>query len=239
MSLLRRTRAEVAGAIRSLRYDLGRHPVPPPADGPDMTSTGMSTFGGVPPAEEPPTGHVPGRAPRRALAVTAFGLLTVVGAGGAYVGVVKGLGSVVTERPAAADAFPLRPSVTSNARIGEGPAAPAPRTTTTAAPAVAGAVPAPAGTTPATAVPPPLSATTPVRGAPGPTRTKSPTSPECKCEPPVPTPTAPSSSPSPTPSASPSDPAEPSDPAPSESSATPDDSAAPSEGPHQRRRHRG
>lgn len=54
MSVWRRTRNEVAGAWRSLRYDLSRRPEPgvtrAAAPAPDVTSTGMSTFGGVPAA---------------------------------------------------------------------------------------------------------------------------------------------------------------------------------------------
>ena len=46
MSLWRRTSTEMAGAWRSLRYDMGRRPSEPPAGGPDVTSTGMCTFGG-------------------------------------------------------------------------------------------------------------------------------------------------------------------------------------------------
>lgn len=79
MSLLRKTRTELAGAWRSLRYDLGRRPVEPPASGPDMTSTGMSTFGA--PVVATHTEHpVPARRPRRALTAGMFAVLTVAGA---------------------------------------------------------------------------------------------------------------------------------------------------------------
>ncbi len=235
MSLLRRTRAEVAGALRSLRYDLGKHPVEPPAGGPDMTSTGLSTFGGLP-IEEPSSGYAGRRRPpRRALAVSALGLLTVAGAAGAYLAVVNGLGAPAPEQPAAADTFPARPAATSNAEIGAGPAVAVTsdgRITVTATTpdgrVVTGQAPAPL---PPTAVSP--RATKNV----SPVRTRIPTSPECKCDPPVPTPTAPTTSPSPTPSTSPSDPGRPSEPEPSESSATPDESAEPSQSP-QARRHR-
>jgi hypothetical protein len=240
MSLLRRTRAEMAGAIRSLRYDLGKHPVEPPAGGPDMTSTGMSTFGGLP-VEEQSSRYVGRRPPpRKALAVSTIGVLTVAGAAGAYLAVVNGLGALVSE-PAAADTFPARPTATSNAEIGEGPVtAPgrvAATTTITADGRVVTTGEAPAPRPPAGpgALVPPAPATKNT----SPIRTTIPTSPECKCNPPVPTPTAPTGSPSPTPSTSSSSPAgSPStDPAPSESSATPDESVEPSGSP-QGRRHR-
>jgi hypothetical protein len=230
MSLLRRTRGELAGAWRSLRYDLGRRPAEPPADGPDMTSTGMNTFGGHLMVEEPPTGYGQhGRPPRRALAVSLLGLLTVLGAAGAYLGVVNGLGSIAPERPAAADTFPIRPAVSANAEIGAGPARRAGR------PATAGTVAAtpPAAQVEAAAVLPPFPQPPATTSPVSPVRTTKPTSTECRCNPPVPTPTAPTSSPSPTPSADPSDPWE--TPAPGEPSATPDESAEPSESPRHRR----
>jgi hypothetical protein len=229
MSLLRRTRGEMAGAWRSLRYDLGRRPAEPPADGPDMTSTGMSTVGGHLLVEEPPTGHERHRpAPRRAVAVSVLALLTVVGAAGAYLAVVNGLGSIAPERPAAADTFPIRPAVSANAEIGSGPAR---RTARRAAPGTVGVAPSAAQVEAAPLRPlPPL----PAPASPAsPVRTTKPTSTECRCNPPVPTPTAPTSSPSPTPSADPSGPWE--TPAPGEPSATPDESAEPSESPRHRR----
>jgi len=231
MSLLRRTRSEMAGAWRSVRYDMGRRPVEPPAGGPDVTSTGMSTFGGHVVEEfDAPRAGTPVRAPRRAAAVTAFGMLTVLGAAGAYLGVVNGLGSLLHESQAAAETVPPRPVVTStftpNAGIGRGPAkrkAPAPDGTT--------AVP-----DPATTEPPPLTTARNV----SPIRTVKPTNPNCGCNhPPVPTPTAPASGPSPTPSAGPY-PSGSGDPDPSETSATPSGSAEPSDSPqprHPRRRH--
>jgi hypothetical protein len=129
MSLLRRIRAELAGACRSVRYDLGRRPVAVSAHGPDVTSTGMNTFGGCDFDEPSP------RSPRRAAAVTALGILTVMGAAGAYLAVVNGLGSLMRETPASADTFPPRPAVTSTITpvtgIGGGPA---PRHVATARP---------------------------------------------------------------------------------------------------------
>jgi hypothetical protein len=249
MSLLRRTRTEVAGAWRSLRYDLGRAPAAEaeaPPDGPDVTSTGMSTFGAIPvatgvaagvAAENAPAPH---RRPKRAVAVIAFGTLTVVGAAGAYLAVVNGLGSLLTETPAAADTFPARPVATSDARIGAGPATARPRTASPASPA---RVPA-ATTTEMPGVPvrnvPPAAAPAPATAVAGPVGTKSPARPakpaktECHCQqPPVPTPNVPTSSPSATPSPSASASASPS---PSES-ASPSGSAEPSPS-WQGRRHR-
>lgn len=135
MSLLRRIRAELAGACRSVRYDLGRRPAVPPAHGPDMTSTGLSTFGGYDRDEPAP------RPPRRAAAATALGVLTVVGAAGAYLCVVNGLGSLLHETPASADTLPPRPAATGTREpvsgIGGGPRphhATAPRPASKAAP---------------------------------------------------------------------------------------------------------
>src|SRR4051812_40192462 len=146
MSLWRRTRTEVAGAWRSVRYDFGRRPSEPAAEGPDVTSTGMSTFGGRP-LDEPPAGSGERRhPPRRAVAVTAFGLLTVAGAAGAYFAVVNGLGSVLSETPAAADTFPPAPAVTSHARIGAGRAGPAGPATAPRHPPAAPPPPSNAGT---------------------------------------------------------------------------------------------
>jgi hypothetical protein len=227
MSLLRRTRAEVAGAWRSVRYDMGRRPVEPPAGGPDVTSTGMSTFGGrsFTEFEEPRAGR-----PRRAAAVTALGMLTVLGAAGAYLGVVNGLGSLLHESQAEAGTVPPRPPVTStftpNAGIGRGPAMGTPTTAdgTTE-------MPGPAATEP------PPSAT--ARNM-SPIRTAKATNPICPCgHPPVPTPTAPASAPSPTPSAGPY-PSSSSEPDPDETSATPSTSAEPNDSPQarHRRRHR-
>lgn len=233
MSLWRRTRSEVAGVWRSLRYDLGRRPAEPPAEGPDVTSTGMCTFGGLADLGEPSSQISPAgrRPPRRAVAVSAFGLLTVVGAAGAYLAVVNGLGSLLNEQSAAAGTLPPVPAATSDSGIGSGPAVRR-RPHARIAPAPAPAPTAAGRTAPGlarTMVAPPARPVGPVR------RTKM-ASPACGCgQPPVPTPTAPTSSPSPTPSetASTSD-----SPAPGESSATPGESPEPStsaEGRHHRR----
>jgi hypothetical protein len=234
MSLWRRTRNEMAGAWRSLRYDLGQRPADPPRpllDGPDVTSTGMSTFGG-PVADDLPTGYddeLP-RRPRRLLAVSAFGVLAVAGAGGSYYAVVHGLGSVLSaEKPAAAAAHPYPlaaaepPAAAGNSGLGRGKAAtgaggagaaPALTQLPTAAPGA----PAPVATVaPATRKTLTRRATTERTTRPVPPVT-------CDClTPPVPTPTAPSTSPSPTPSPSPSPSASDSataQPGPSESSST-------------------
>ncbi|WP_127501295.1 hypothetical protein [Actinoplanes solisilvae] len=211
MSLLRRTRTEMAGAWRSLRYDLGRGtPAEPPADGPDVTSTGMGTFGleGLGGQIEPAQ---PVRRPRRAVAVTAFGTLTVAGAAGAYLAVVNGLGSLVSGSEAEAGTLPPRPAATT--AVGLGPSSPA--GPTTKATRIARPV-TPEETAALTPIePPPAVAVPPVR-SPGRTATTRPPSPECHCGPPVPTPTAPSPTPTPTPSPSPSDSPSPS-PSPSES----------------------
>ena len=233
MSLWRRIRAEAAGAWRSLRYDLGRRPDEAPAGGPDMTSTGMNTFGGhsmVMPAGlgDPVQAGGPRRAPRRALAISALGLLTVVGATAAYLAVANGLMSALSDQPAAAGTLAPAPAP-ADAAIGSGPAArrkPTARTVpaspaapTTGAPQLGGSA----------------GALVPHRT--GPVRTVKPTNPECACNvPPVPTPTAPTASPSPTPSSS--DPAS-ADPSPTGSPADSDQSPEPSGSPEGRhRRHR-
>jgi hypothetical protein len=228
MSLLRKTRAEVAGAWRSLRYDLGRRPAEPPADGPDVTSTGMSTFG-VPMVTFTEQSAVPVRRPRRALAAGVFGMLTVAGAALAYLGVVNGLGSPALERPAAAETVPAQPPAphaTSDARVGPGPA-PSRVVRPVGTPGAVKRVPSPTEITPGRATP---------KSATVKKETKS-TNPHCVCGEnlPIPTPTAPAG-PTPAPSsASPSADAS-SQPSPSDASASPSDSGKPSESP--RKRHR-
>ena len=239
MSLLRRVRAEWSGALRSVRYDMGRRPVEPPSRGPDMTSTGMNTFGGPIMADEPgtPRSRVP--RPRRAALVTALGVLTVLGAAGAYLGVVNGLGSILNTSQAEAGTVPSTSTYSPDSGIGSGPPkaknqlkagvrAPMPAVTPTptdphAPVSVGGAVVG--------------GATVTGRNA-SPIRTTNPTKGECACSPPpVPTPTAPASSGYGEPSASPSpSPSTGADPSPSETSATPGDSAEPSDTPQARHR---
>jgi len=121
MTLWRRTRNEVAGAWRSLRYDLGR---PEPgaqapgrsagraAEHPEVTSTGLSTFGGSgvlrglrTSAGADGAEYLP--RPRRLVAVSTFGALAVVGAAGSYFAVVNGIGSLVGDEPTGTDPYPL------------------------------------------------------------------------------------------------------------------------------------
>ncbi|MEU8614167.1 hypothetical protein AB0C29_39890, partial [Actinoplanes sp. NPDC048791] len=130
MTMWRKARTEVAGAWRSVRYDLGRPE--PDADGPaaggtaaggtaaggtavrpgaghpDVTSTGFSTFGGAGLTGGLRTSYgeqlVP--RPRRIAAVSAFGVLAVAGAAGSYFAVVNGIGALVGEKPAGAEPYP-------------------------------------------------------------------------------------------------------------------------------------
>ncbi|MBB2941661.1 hypothetical protein FB565_001365 [Actinoplanes lutulentus] len=87
MSLLRRIRGEVAGAWRSVGYDLGRRPSeaePAEIRELDVTSTGMNTFPGALvdlPSSPLRTDATP---PRRFVAVTVFCLLAMSGATGSY-----------------------------------------------------------------------------------------------------------------------------------------------------------
>jgi hypothetical protein len=227
-----------------LRYDMGRRPSDPPAGGPDVTSTGMNTFGGrswefgPEPTEMPVAGRMPAprrRSPRRAVAVSALGLLTVVGAAGAYLVAVNGLVPMRDEGPAAAATLPP-----AGGEAGLGPSTKSPR-----------ALRITSATDPAPAIVPPRPAQKP---APNPAenpaqkqgrvpepprkaipvRTLHPTKPGCGCDhPPVPTPTAPASAPSATPSA-----ATPSVPtSPSAGASSPDAGATeqPSESPEPRR----
>ncbi|MEV4637298.1 hypothetical protein AB0J80_08100 [Actinoplanes sp. NPDC049548] len=212
----RRTRNEVAGAWRSLRYDLGRRDAEPqPAHTgaapafQDVTATGFSTFGGAGITDGLRTSysHDQARHPRRLVAVTAFGVLAVAGATGSYFAVVNGLGALLSDQ-GGAEPYPLAAAAPggdhgelSHEGLGRGSAqetVPAPEPT-------AGTIrvlPNPAG---ATAAPPVT------RTAPKPRRTTvAGTAPEpdptdCCLAPPVPTPTAapsPPHSPSPTPSPS-------------------------------------
>ncbi|RSM64996.1 hypothetical protein DMB66_18185, partial [Actinoplanes sp. ATCC 53533] len=116
MTLWRKARTEVAGAWRSMRYDLGRPEpdadVPGPGTGagyPDVTSTGLSTFGGAGLTGGLRTSYggqlVP--RPRRLAAVSAFGVLAVAGAAGSYLAVVNGIGALVGDQPEGAEPYPL------------------------------------------------------------------------------------------------------------------------------------
>ena len=208
MNLWRITRTEVAGAWRSMRYDMGRRPAEPPAGdaGPDVTSTGMSTFAV---AVDNATG-----APRRLVAVSAFGLLAVTGAAGTYFAMAGGLGSLLSEKPAEPRPYPLAAAAppaagsaaASTAGLGRGPAI----DTGPAAPAPPAAGPVVAAAATPAAVPgrtlPRSPRVMPERAKPVPPR-------PCACPaPPVPTPTEPDPSPSASqsPSVSPSEPGSPS-----------------------------
>lgn len=216
MGVWRRTSTEMAGAWRSLRYDMGRRPFEPPADGPDVTSTGMNTFGGgtsgdlgpewcgPDPAEMPVAGRMPKprrreRSPWRTMAVSGLGLLTVAGAAGAYLFAVNGLVPMRDAGPAAAGTVP---PATTTAESGLGGS---PRTTRTEP------RPAKTATTVKTEAAPQPRTPSPMRTSKQ-IKTIKTTSPICCRKPPVPTPTAPASSPSPTPTASASPSASVSDP---------------------------
>jgi hypothetical protein len=222
MSVWRRTRSEVAGAWRSFRYDMGRRPPEPPADGPDVTSTGMNTFWDFPePTEMPVAGRMP--PPRRSRrAVAAFGLLTVAGAASAYLVVVNGLVPMRDEGPAAAGTVP--PAA---AGIGRSPKTPkkATKAAETTTPVIRTSAPGKRAIPPEPAPPRPPEKASPLR-------TTKATSQICCTNPPVPTPTAPASSPSPTTSA-------PTEPSPSASSSdTASDNPSESPEPRKSRKHR-
>lgn len=82
MSLWRLTRTEMAGALRSLRYDLARR----------AGEHGWHADAG-------------GRSPRVVVA-SAFGIVAVAGAAGSYLAVVNGLGSLLDE-PIGPEPYPL------------------------------------------------------------------------------------------------------------------------------------
>ena len=106
----RRVRAEVAGAWRSLRYDVDRL-IAARAAGRDSPRAVMG--GGV------------RRSPRRMVAVAAFGVFAVVGAVGCYVTVVNGLGPLLAQESAEVAPYP---------QVTPGPRTPAPSTHLGAAP---------------------------------------------------------------------------------------------------------
>ncbi|MEV6599405.1 hypothetical protein AB0M36_21490 [Actinoplanes sp. NPDC051346] len=222
MTLWRRTRTEVAGAWRSLRYDLGRRdpegsdpgeaPVGPgahPAAFQDVTATGFSTFGGagVTGGLRTSYGDEHARGPRRLVAVTAFGVLAVAGATGSYFAVVNGLGSLLDEQ--GAEPYPLAAAAPggdrgadSNEGLGRGSepgAAPAPEVTG----GTIRVLPNPAATGAPTAAPPVAAARPRRTSAAGADPATRPT--PCDClTPPVPTPTAAPTAHNPSPTPSPS-----------------------------------
>ena len=208
MTLWRKARTEAAGAWRSVRYDL-RRPEPgadepggrPGAGPPDVTSNGLSTFGGagVTGGLRTSYGEQLVARPRRLAAVSAFGVLAVTGAAGSYFAVVNGIGPLV-DRPVGAEPYPLAveaprgaASELSNSGLGGGTAFPAGGRPAVAVPATAAPVPATIRVLPTTVgaaapkrpVVPPRPPRTTAAGRPA-----SPTA-ECCLAPPVPTPTAP------------------------------------------------
>lgn len=206
MSAWGRTRDEVAGAWRSLRYDMGRRtgePAPDDRERPDraadVTSTGMSTFGGTVGADLCAGYDEPARPPRRLVAIAAFVTLSLVGAAGSYFAVGNGLGALLQEKRSAAERYPLAAA----APAGDGEAA--------ASTSGMGRGPAAASAETTAALVPPRSAVTRTTTTPAAVRRAQrtirpmtprgePTLQDCDClTPPVPTPTAPAS-PSPTPS---------------------------------------
>ena len=224
MSLWRSVRGEMAGAWRSICYDLGRRPAGRDT-GPDVTSTGLNTFPGslVDLPAGPPERDA--RPPRRFVAVAALCALTGCGAAGSYLVATTAFAGRMSDTTVVA-AAPEQPGTADRAAdggtVGMGripqtprrqatPAAPAAGTAGTGAAAVA----APGGPAGGVVAPPRAAARPPART--GPTGTTGgtagvPAEPECHCEtPPVPTPTAASEpsapapvSVSPSPSGSPS-----------------------------------
>jgi len=269
MTLWRKARTEAAGAWRSMRYDLGRpepdagEPGPgtgagPGAGYPDVTSTGLSTFGGAGLTGGLRTSYgerlVP--RPRRLAAVSAFGVLAVAGAAGSYLAVVNGVGALVGDKPVGVEPYPLAAEAPrgtegdlSNSGLGRGtanaagPPAAAPTTAAELAPGAVRVLPATTAAPTAPQVLAPRSPRSPVAGKPvaGDPEIR-PTA--CCPNPPVPTPTVPvptPHSPSATPSPDSSAPdgdgsAEPSESPTSVAPDGPDDSGDPDEG-EPRRRH--
>lgn len=191
MSLWRRMRAELAGALRSMRYDLRGRPAEQP-DGPDVTSTGLSTFPGALMEWRTAAPETDARPPRRFVAVTALCLLALVGAIGSYLLVTKGL-AAADDRPVAAPVEPAAPTPAETAGPSPaGPAEPTSRTDDRIGP-VTGAKavqPGPVGTTagaPPVATKNDISETHQQKPS---THRPPATTPECDCAaPPVPTPT--------------------------------------------------
>lgn len=240
MSLWRSVRGEMAGAWRSICYDLGRRPAERDPE-PDVTSTGLNTFPGSLvdlPAGPPETDARP---PRRFVAVTAFCALAVCGAAGSYLVATTAFAGRMSDTTVAAAAPPARLEARDEADrdgvAGMGLVPETPGKRRVAAPPVA--------TTASTAggvVQPQVTATRPAvrAGAAGSTTAPVTADPGCDCEtPPAPTPTAP-----PSPSASVSDSASPTasgSPSPSASeslSPAPDGSAPSADSDRRHRRHR-
>jgi hypothetical protein len=191
MSVWRTVRGEVAGAWRSLRYDLRRR-----SDADRRGTTDTDQYGVDLYSIDDLWGDAPvfddeiDRPPRRLLAVGAFGLLALVGAAGSYLAVVNGLGLLLTDQsarasyPLAAEAEPApvatgRQAATS--RLGYGSPispTPAPPNASRQLGASASGTPTPSPTTTAGIGPQTVEPT------PAPTHS-------CRCTPAVPIPTLP------------------------------------------------
>lgn len=200
MTLWRRTRNEVAGAWRSVRYDLDRH------------QTGHPSFGG--PGMHR---HVPARRPGRLAAFAAAGALAVGGATGGYLAVVNGAGPLGDDETAG-EPYPLAaaaPGADRQDRSHEGfgrGAAILPNVVPVPVPAEAAqstvqVVPTTAATTvPTAGAPAPAPTTVAPESPAAPTTTTAEPEPPCCAAPPVPTPTAIPSSSSESPSPEPAEP---------------------------------
>ncbi|GIF11861.1 hypothetical protein FHX34_102366 [Actinoplanes teichomyceticus] len=105
MSLWLRIRDELRGAWRSVKYDLGRRPAGRAA-GPDVTSTGLSTFPGALMEWRTVPAEPDARPPRRLLGITALCLVALVGAIGSYLLVTRSLADTRADRARAAAAPP-------------------------------------------------------------------------------------------------------------------------------------
>jgi hypothetical protein len=195
MSLWRNVRAEIAGAWRSVCYDLGRQLPARGAAGPDVTSTGMNTFPGTLAGLGLSAGtpEDDDRPPRRFVAVAAFCALAACGAAGSYLVATTTFAGRMTDAPAVAPPVAVAsmppvseagPPAKRNGHAGMGGTAHEPR---------AGAVAPPS--------PVVITTTRTVLATPPPTRENThpaapvASSPDCDCDtPPVPTPTAPAPS---------------------------------------------
>ncbi|GAA1627621.1 hypothetical protein [Actinoplanes couchii] len=202
MSLWDSVRGEVAGAWRSLRYDLGRPPAGPSDPRPDVTFTGMNTFPGslvsLPVAEPHDDDPAP---PRRFVAVAAFCALGLGGAAGSYLVATTTFAGRMTDPVPIAAPVSDHPVEVAEEDAGMGSAPPRQRRHRTVRPAPEVPVttrPTPTPTSEKTTI---SDFRTPEKARPAPDES------DCDCEtPPVPTPTAPSPSDSAGPSPEPDDP---------------------------------
>jgi hypothetical protein len=175
---VRRVGREVAGAWRSLQYDMARRPESASAD---VTTDVLY-----------PEYEATERPRRKLLAATTFGALSLAGAAGTYFAVVTGLGALPADEPAGQPH--ALPAVAPSSSETELPQQPAARPGTPPATAQVGT----------TTVTPRKPSPRPVRPGPGGVARPVP-SPTCACvTPPVPRPTSPppvvtSPDPSPTP----------------------------------------